>query len=255
MAFEAYRAESQARPRRGRVMIAASIAFHAVLLTAGVAYSFRHVDELTPPSVKVTFLSAAPPPPPPPPPAGGGGAARKKAVVKPKTPTKVAELVQPRDTPVETPKEKPDPAEGPGERGGVKGGVIGGTIGGTVGGTIGGQIGGVKGGVIGGTVGGTGTLKPVFVPPDFGRQSKLSGDDPRLPPYLASRGGVYRVLAKICVSAAGGVDSANVLHGDDPGLGQAVSEKVKTWRFRQKLTGNGTPVPYCFVWTFEFRNE
>jgi len=256
VAFEAYRAQSQARPRRGRVMIVASIAFHAVLLTAGVAYSFWHVDELTPPSVKVTFLSAAPPPPPPPPPAGGGGGARKKVVVKPKTPTRVAELVQPRDTPEETPKEKPAPSDGPGERGGVKGGVIGGTIGGTTGGTIGGQIGGVKGGVIGGTVGGTGTHKPDFEAPAFGWQRKLSGDDPRLPAYLASRGaGVYHVLLQICVSASGGVDGAKVLHGDDPGLGQAVSEKVKTWRFRQKLTGAGTPVPFCFVWNFEFRNE
>ena len=84
MAFDAFRAESKARPRRGRLMVAISIAFHGVLLSAGVAYSFWHVDELTPPSVKVTFLSAAPPPPPPPPPAGGGGAARKKVPVKPR---------------------------------------------------------------------------------------------------------------------------------------------------------------------------
>jgi hypothetical protein len=81
VAFEAFRAESQPRSARGRLTVALSIAFHGALLAAGIAYSFWHVDELTPPSVKVTFLSAAPPPPPPPPPAGGGGAARKKVVV------------------------------------------------------------------------------------------------------------------------------------------------------------------------------
>ena len=256
MAFEAFRAESQPRPRRGRVTVVLSIAFHGALLAVGVAYSFWHVDELTPPSVKVTFLSAAPPPPPPPPPAGGGGAARKKAVIKPKTPTKPTDIVQPRETPEEKPKEsRPDPSDGPGERGGVKGGVIGGTIGGTVGGTIGGQIGGTKGGVIGGTVGGTGAAKPKFVPPDFARQNKLSGDDPKLPAYLAARGGVYREQLKMCVGTSGGVETVNVLQGVDPTLDKTVSEKVRTWRFRPFATGNSTPVPYCFVWTLEFRIE
>ena len=115
MAFEAFRAESQARPARGRLTVALSIAFHGALLAVGIAYSFWHVDELTPPSVKVTFLSAAPPPPPPPPPAGGGGAARKKALVKPKTLTRPTDIVQPSETPKEEPKEtKPDKADGPG---------------------------------------------------------------------------------------------------------------------------------------------
>ena len=68
MAFEAFRAEGRAPSGRKRLMAALSIGFHGALLAAGVAYSFWHIDELTPPSVKVTFLAGAPPPPPPPPP-------------------------------------------------------------------------------------------------------------------------------------------------------------------------------------------
>ena len=67
MAFDGFRGQSQAQPRAGRrITVALSIAFHGALLAAGVAYSFWHIDELTPPSVKVTFLTAAPPPPPTP---------------------------------------------------------------------------------------------------------------------------------------------------------------------------------------------
>ena len=56
-----------------------------------VAYSFWHIEELSPPLLKVTFLSAAPPPPPAaPPPAGGGDGAEEEGAVKPKT------VVQPK---------------------------------------------------------------------------------------------------------------------------------------------------------------
>jgi hypothetical protein len=51
VAFEGFRAQSGKRPRRNRLTLALSIVFHGALLAAGVAYSFWHVDELTPPSV------------------------------------------------------------------------------------------------------------------------------------------------------------------------------------------------------------
>ena len=75
MAFEAFRAQAEAPARAGRKRLwyAVSIAFHGALIAAGVVYSFWHIEELSPPLLKVTFLSAAPPPPPAaPPPAGGG---------------------------------------------------------------------------------------------------------------------------------------------------------------------------------------
>ena len=230
MAFEAFRNESKGRPRRTRLMIAVSIAFHAVLLSAGVAYSFWHIDELTPPTVKVTFLSAAPPPPPPPPPAGGGGAARKKPVIRPKTPTKVAELVQPRETPKEEPREtKPDPTEGPGERGGVKGGVIGGTIG--------------------------GTGAPKFLPPNLAKGLKSSGDNPAFPAALRKPGAVYRVLAKYCITVTGTVDQVKIMQSAGPELDESVQRTVRSWHFRPYLSAAGSAVPFCTVEAFEFRTE
>ncbi|HEX3902174.1 MAG TPA: energy transducer TonB [Polyangia bacterium] len=252
MAFEAFRAESQPRPRRGRLTAALSIGFHGALLAAGVAYSFWHVDELTPPSVKVTFLSAAPPPPPPPPPAGGGGAARKKVVIKPKTLTKPTDIVQPRETPEEKPKEsKPDPVDAPGERGGVKGGVIGGTIGGTVGGTIGGVIGGTKGGVVGGTVGGTGTARK-FLPP--GSTPPHAGPEPDFPVSLRRAGMAYAVRIKYCVAPGGSVDSVTLVKGADSLLDDNVLRAVKGWHFPPVLAGS-TPIPWCTFALFNFKGE
>ena len=72
MAFEAFLEGDDPRPRRRRrLTYAVSLAVHAALLAGGVAYSFWHVEEITPPTVRVTFMAAAPPPPaPPPPPAG-----------------------------------------------------------------------------------------------------------------------------------------------------------------------------------------
>ncbi len=253
MAFDAFRAESQPGPRRGRLTAALSIAFHGALLAAGIAYSFWHVDELTPPSVKVTFLSAAPPPPPPPPPAGGGGAARKKAVVKPKTPIKIPDIVQPRETPEERPKEIKATTDGPGERGGVKGGVIGGTIGGTIGGSIGGQIGGTKGGVVGGTIGGS-VHGPKFLPSSVAEGQKSSGEPPAFPPALRRTGLSYRAVAKICISATGAVDQVTIMKAADPVLDQNIIATVKQWHYRPYLFG-GAPIPFCTVAAFDFKTE
>ena len=97
MAFEAYLTQDQARPtHRRRLTYTLSLLVHGALLAVGVVYSFWHVEELSPPTVRVTFLSAATPPPPPPPPPAGGGAPKKKAPVKPKT-TVTPTVVQPRN--------------------------------------------------------------------------------------------------------------------------------------------------------------
>ena len=256
MAFDGFLGQSHAQPRAGRrLTVALSIAFHGALLAAGIAYSFWHIDELTPPSVKVTFLTGAPPPPPPPPPAGGGGARRKIAVKpKPTIQPKTSEIVQPRETQNEAPKEtpKPDPEVGPGDKGGVKSGVIGGTIGGTAGGTIGGKVGGVVGGTIGGTGVATATAK--FLPPNIGAGQKLSGADPPFPPSLRRAGAVYHVLAKICVTPSGTIDKVTILKGADPLLDGGVLSMVKTWHYRPYMA-NSTPIPFCYPMNFEFRGQ
>jgi protein TonB len=258
MAFEAFRNEGQTRPpsRRRRLTYALSVVVHGALIGVGVVYSFWHVEELSPPMLRVTFLSAAPPPPPPPPPAGGGGAAKKKMVIKPKTVVqpKLAELVQPRETPKKVePKEEPEPKskEDEGEKGGVKGGVGGGTVGGTVGGTIGGK----PGGVVGGTVGGSGSAPwAKFVPPDVAADHKLSGDMPDFPVSLRRTGIIYRLQAKICVTANGGVEKVIIMKGADPLLDDGVVAKVKTWRYRP-LLANGLPIPFCYVKGFDFKSD
>ncbi len=258
MAFEGFRAQTKARPRRNRLTLALSIGVHVALLGVGIAYSFWHIDELTPPSVKVTFLSAAPPPPPPPPHAGGGGGARKKLAVKPKVvPTpKVPDIVQPRETPKDEPKEtKVAQNDSGGEKAGQKGGVIGGTIGGTVGGVIGGTIGGKPNGVLGGTIGGTGAVPArKFLPPNMGALQKQSGDDPAFPPSLRKAGALYVVSAKICVSRGGDVESVTLMQRADPLLDDNVVQAVKRWRYRP-LMADGIPVPFCYFGRFEFRGQ
>jgi periplasmic protein TonB len=264
VAFEAYLEQTVARPRRGgRIIYTLSIAAHATAILGAVAYSFWHVEELQPPTVTVTFVSAAalPPPPPPPPPLGGGaGAIRNKTVSHPKIeiPTKVPELVQPKvdpphEVPQESPKETPKVevkaenagnAAGAGDADGIKGGVAG----------------GVKAGVVGGVVGGTGKAlvaaptAPKFLPPQIGRQQKLSGADPEFSTILARAGANYLVMAKICVATSGAVESVTLLKRAHPTLDANVLTTVKTWRFRP-LMANGNPVPFCYFANFEFKSE
>lgn len=258
MAFEAFRTASKPRlSRRRRLTYAVSFAVHLLAISSGVAYSFWHIEELSPPTVRVTFMSATPPPPPPPPPpsAGGGGPAKRKLVAKPHpiVPTKTPEIVQPRE-----PQQKEPPKESPPQSddhpAGEKGGVIGGTIGGTVGGTIGGTIGGKVGGVIGGSVGGTGAapVAPKLLPPNMGAGQKESGGDPPFPASLCRSGAIHRVLAKICVSPGGSVERVTIVKGADPLLDEGVVSTVKGWRYRP-LLANSTPVPFCYPAMFEFK--
>ena len=76
-----------ARSRQRRVAFTLVAVFHGVLIAAGVVYSYWHVEELTPPTLRVTFMSAPPPPPPPPPPPAGGGARAKKVAVSRRRPS------------------------------------------------------------------------------------------------------------------------------------------------------------------------
>jgi protein TonB len=251
VAFEAYRAQAEAPRRTGRrsLWYALSIAFHGALIAVGVGYSFWHIDELSPPLVKITFMSAAPPPPPaaPPPPAGGGSSEKKKQIIK-KTQPK-SELVQPKEIPKkEEPKEEPK-ADDHGQKDGQKGGVIGGTIGGTVGGTPGGTIGGTPGGVIGGT-----GPASKFLAPNVGEGQRLSCDKGNMPVQLRKPGAVYRILIKVCVSTSGNVDRLTLMKGTDPLADAEALRVLKTCRYRPFMV-NGTSAPFCYPQAVEFKTE
>ena len=259
MAFEAFLERDDVRPRRRRrVTYTVSLIVHAALLALGIAYSFWRVDEISPPTVRVTFMSSAPPPSPPPPPAAGGSAAPHK-----KTPPKVkptlATLVQPRLLPPKREKNEPrteptdddDPAESfaGGTKGGARGGTIGGTVGGTHDGTPGGTIGGVA---VGAPAPGSNPAR--MVAPQMGAKQKASGDDPEFPTILRRAGTLYVVLAKVCVSRTGTVEGVSILKGAHPMLDAKVIAAVKEWRYRP-LLADSNAVPFCYPLRFEFNSD
>jgi periplasmic protein TonB len=230
MAFEAFLLQDKRRPKKGRrLTYTLSLALHGALLFVGVIYSFWHVDELSPPNVAVTFMSAtAPPPPPPPPP-------KKKSVTK----TKVVprEIVQPKPNQIIQPKEQPKEEEEPDD--GVEGGV--------------------EGGVAGGVIGGMGTAPPPaapkFLPPNVAKMSLLINpqDDAyraKVPPALARAGMVLWAMLKVCVKTDGHVDEVKILKGADPTLDPNIIAAIRTWRFKP-YSVDGRPVPFCTNYRYE----
>jgi periplasmic protein TonB len=230
MAFDAFLGQQKAKPSKWRrITYTISAALHAALLIGGAIYSFWHVEELSPPSITVTFLTATPPPPPPPPPPK-----RKKAIVKPR-PT---EIIQPRPDQIIQPKEEPPPEEEEDE--GVEGGV--------------------EGGVPGGVVGSTGTdTGPVMVAPNVGTGQRISDlSDPRfkpgLPPALNRAGMVFWGMFKICVSAQGKVSEVKIIKAADPLVDNEWLAKIRLWEYRP-YTLNGRPVPFCHPARIEVRSQ
>jgi protein TonB len=234
MSFEAFLLQEKSAPKRWRRMTyTASIIFHVALLTVGVVHSFWHVDELTPPVVKVTYMTASAAPPPPPP------AAKKRT-----TPTKIkkpVELTQPKPNQIIQPKDKEEPPEE--EDDGVEGGV--------------------EGGVAGGVVGGMGdqpTQTATLLPPRVGTGQLISDviNDPRytpsLPPQLNRAGMVVWGLYKICVSVSGQVTDVKVIKPADPLVEGAWIAKIRTWQYRP-YSINGRPVPYCYPMRLEVRSS
>jgi outer membrane biosynthesis protein TonB len=249
VAFEAFRAQSEAPARTGRKALwyALSIAFHGALLAVGIAYSFWHIEELSPPMLKLTFMSAAPPPPAAALAAGGGAAAKKKVPIKPKAVLlPKPELVQPRDTPKqEPPKEQPTP-EDHGDKSGGKGNAIEGAPNGAANGTPHGT---------GNTPGGAGTAPvPKFLAPNIGQGLFLSGDKGIMPIPLRKPGAVYRVLVKLCVSTTGNVDKLTIMKASDPLADAEALRVLKTFKYRPFLV-NGTPAPFCYPYMVEFKTE
>jgi protein TonB len=263
VAFEAFRARESSRSRRQRRAAFVLVAvFHGVLIAAGVVYSYWHVEELTPPTLRVTFMSAPPPPPPPPPPPGGGGARPKKIAVKPKTepiPEKPPDIVQPPEKVKPKKFERRKYEDEYEEKADAKTAVAGkGTIGdGDDDGEEGGVKGGQKGGVIGGTIGGTGTTPTVakIVAPAVGMTHRMNCAQPDFPASVRRAGLTYSVLAKICVSATGVVDTVTILrHATNSVLDDSVVKSERACRYRPFMFGN-MPAPFCYVQPFEFRGE
>jgi protein TonB len=265
VAFESFRARDSDRSQRQRRVAFILVAvFHGVLIAAGIVYSYWHVEELTPPTLRVTFMSAPPPPPPPPPPPAGGGARAKKVAVRPKTepvvPEKPPEIVQPPEK--TKPKkyerrkyndeyeEKDDTKSGSGvgkgkigQEDGEEDGEEGGVAGGQAHGTIGGSIGGV----------GT-TPAPRSMPMQFGALQKTAGADPEFPTSLRRGDMVYVVEAKICVSTTGAVDTVTLTKTSDRLLDESVVKAVKGWRFRP-MRFNNSLTPFCYPARFEFKSQ
>jgi protein TonB len=224
MAFESFLTQDKQKPKKGRrITYTLSTALHGALLVAGVIWSFWHVDELSPPNVQVTFMSAtAPPPPPPPPP-------KKKTITK----TKVVprEIVQPKPNQIIQPKEQPKEEEEPDD--GVEGGVEG----------------GVAGGVVGGIGAAPPPAAPKFLPPTVAKgqlaiDPSVAPYKPTLPPALAKAGMTLWAMVKLCVKQDGNVDEVKILKGADPSLDPLIIVAMKNWRYRP-YSVDGRPVPFC----------
>jgi periplasmic protein TonB len=222
MAFENFLTQEKQAPKKWRrVTFTLSLALHAVLLVAGAVYSFWHVEELSPPSITVTFLASTPPPPPPPPPP------KKKKVTPIKRPV---EIVQPRPDQIVQPKETPPPEEEE-EDEGVEGGV--------------------EGGVPGGVVGSTGVGDaPKMVPPNIGAGQlavNVQQDPykPRMPAALNRAGNSIWGMFKVCVTASGTVQEVKVIKSADALADNDWMAKIRSWRYKP-YTINGRSVPFCY---------
>jgi periplasmic protein TonB len=237
MAFEAFLTQDRVLPRKGRrIMVALSLALHGGLLVAAVAYSFWHVDELSPPTVTVTFLANAPPPPPPPPPP------KKRSAV---TPTVTREIVQPRATDLLQPKTQ-QKEEQKGEENGVAGGVAGGV--------------GLGEAIAAAPPPKEPDAPPKFLAPSVGGQLLLT--DPRkdaryrvvMPPALSRAGMQLWAMLKVCVSKQGDVSDVKIIKGMDPTVDPLLQEKIKTWRYTP-MTIDGRPAAFCYNVRYEHATQ
>jgi len=265
MAFEAYLLQGTVpRSAARRLTYLLSGILHGAAVLIAVAYSFWHVEEVKPPAVTVTFISAAAAPPPPPPPPALGGASlaikhraaltRPKADAAPRTPPLLQPQVEPVvETPVPAPREVVQEASKEASKEATPSSVVGQAGPGKAGARMG-TAGGVKGGVPGGS-GTTLSSAATFLPPFLGARQKLSGLDPDFPAYLRTPGARYKAIVKICVGTSGAVESVTVLKRAHPILDQNVITKLKqTWRFKP-WTVNGAAVPFCYSANFEFTIE
>jgi protein TonB len=257
--------------------------FHLAVIAMGVAYSYWHVEELTPQRLRVTFMSMTPSLPPmpqpargrevakklapPPPPPAGGHAGGKKVAMQTTAPELVApppsEIVQPPETPPLVKKEfrthddeydEDDDAK-PSATARVRKTSIDDESSGRADGVTGGVKGGTVGGTVGGTIGGVGDPEgPRSVSSQVGSLLKESGNMPPFSSLLMHDKMVYVVGTKICVSTTGAVYKLIITKRSGTVLDAGVINTVKTWRYRP-MTVNNTPVRFCYPVKFAFKSE
>jgi periplasmic protein TonB len=224
-----------------RMTFIVSFALHGVLLSAATVHSFWQVDELSPPAVQVTFISALAPPPPPPPPAPAAAPAEKPRP-KVKKPLPPETIVQPPVTPPEEPREVAPPAAEPEEEAADEGEPEG-------------QAGGMVGGVAGGVPASVPPPKPVPPPPPVniaphvGEAHRLTDLEdvryrPSLPPSINRPGMMVWGVFRICVAGDGHVSAVSIVKSADPLVDHDWMAKIKGWRYRP-YSVDGRPVPFC----------
>jgi periplasmic protein TonB len=253
--FENYVGAKQAkRPRWVVLLIAVSVAVHAVAAGALIVRSFWLIEKLTPPEPHPT-LSLGPPPPPPPP----KGTSRPDSLKEKVKRQKVTDTVQPQDKPEEIAQEElatSEEQEDLGVEGGVEGGVVGGVVG------------GVLGGVPGGVLGGTGAPppppppeKPKIVPQNVLKEYRISGDyqitAPDTVKTLMVKQGQTKLIGtvKMCLSQGGSVESLRMVKstGYDE-YDQKILRSMRQWKYRP-FQVNGRPTPVCTSVTFIYNQS
>ncbi len=230
MPFEAFLTQESSRPKKWqRITLLTSLGIHGAAVIVGLVYSFWHVEELSPPTVTVTFMSAPPPPPPPPP-------KRKKSntPVKPKVPTEVVqprpnEIVQPKETPKEEPKVEEEPDDG--VEGGVEGGVPGGVV---------------------AAAAPVAAEPPKSLPPQVAAQQRISTNEPEVPAVLAKAGMNIFNLVRICVTVTGEIADVKLIKPSDPLWDKSVMDTARGWKFRPAMI-EGRAVPFCSNFRFNMK--
>jgi hypothetical protein len=76
----------------------------------------------------------------------------------------------------------------------------------------------------------------------------------KLPEKLAATGVQYWTMVKVCVTAAGAVESVKIIKSADPLLDPIVVETLSRWRFHPYAI-NGRPVPFCTNYRYEIRRD
>lgn len=226
----------------GRVStLAASAAFHVVLIALIVTVPLLLEEILPVPgdALRAFFVAppeAAPPPPPPPPapPAGARALRRASAAARPVEPSKFT-------APIEVPHVLPQVEEALdlGVEGGIPGGVEG----------------GVPGGVVGGIVGGLPSEpapppKVVRVGGNITAPKLVDVVRPEYPILAAQARLAGIVILEARVGVDGRVKDVRTLRGP-PLLLDAAIAAVKQWRYRPLLL-NGAPVEFILTVTVTF---
>lgn len=261
------------KTKRGKLFHATvtfSVLAHAGALAWATVHSFTVVEELAPPSVKLSFMHApmlAPAPPPkkiePPQAEGGQGQPRAHQALRPNVrrrpeavvaaPPKPAEIVAP---PQEAPAPPSPPvvaAAAPAATAGDAPSAVGSGVGTGMGAGLG-VAGSGRGGGVGGPGGTAGGAPTRILPEALGKLQRLSGAAPAFPAQLAKHGAQFIVMTKVCVSASGSVENVDLMKRADPLLDANVIAAVKAWRYRPLLAGD-TPVPFCTFVRFEFTTQ